>query len=74
MGCFERIALKHVYYHIQSRLPVQVRCMRQGARGQGTGMTLKDGMGKEVGGSSGWGTRTPKAGSGQCMAETTTIL
>ena len=27
----------------------QVRCMRQGAQGWCTGMTLKDGMGREVG-------------------------
>ena len=31
VGSFERIALKHVYYHMLNRLPVQVRCMRQGA-------------------------------------------
>jgi len=30
--------------------------MRQGAQGWCTGMTLRDGMGKEVGGGSGWGT------------------
>ena len=30
--------------------------MRQGAQGWGTGMTLRDGMEREVGGSSGWGT------------------
>ena len=29
----------------------QVRCMRQGAQGWCTGMTLRDGMGREVGGS-----------------------
>ena len=32
-------------------LPVQVRCMRQGAQGWCTGMTLRDGMGREEGGS-----------------------
>ena len=32
-----------------NRSPVQVRCMRQGARGWCTGMTLRDGMGREVG-------------------------
>ena len=37
------------------RLPVQVPCMRQGAQGWSTGMTLRDGMGRDVGGS-GWGT------------------
>ena len=29
---------------------IQVRCMRQGAQGWCTGMTLRDGMGREVGG------------------------
>ena len=47
---FERIALKHVYYHMWNRSPVQVRCMRQGAQGWCTGMTLRDGMGRVVGG------------------------
>ena len=28
VGWFERIALKHVYYHMLNRLPVQVQCMR----------------------------------------------
>ena len=36
--------------------PVQVRCVRQGAQGWCTGMTQRDGMGREVGGGSGWGT------------------
>ena len=30
--------------------------MRQGAQGWCTGMTQRDGMGREVGGGSGWGT------------------
>ena len=30
--------------------------MRQGAQGRSTGMTLRDGMGREVGGGSGGGT------------------
>jgi len=49
-GWFGRMALKQVYYHMWTWLPVQVRCMRQGARGWCTGMTLRDGMGREVGG------------------------
>ena len=53
---FETIVFKHVYYHMWNRSPVQVRCMRQGAQGWCTGMTLRDGMGKEVGGGPGWGT------------------
>jgi len=31
--------------------------MRQGAQGWCPGMTLRDGIGKEVGGGLGWGTR-----------------
>ena len=46
----KRIAMKHVYYHMWNRSPVQVPCMRQGAQGWCTGMTLTDGMGREVGG------------------------
>ena len=30
VGWFERTALKHVYYHMWNRLPVQVQCMKQG--------------------------------------------
>ena len=32
------------------KFPVQVRCVRQGARGWCTGMTQRDGMGREAGG------------------------
>ena len=40
-----------------------------------TGMTLRDGMGKEVGGGFRIGnTCTPMADSCQCMAKTTTVL
>ena len=34
VGWFERIALKHVYYHMWNRMPVQVQCMRHSTRGQ----------------------------------------
>ena len=72
VGWFERIALKHVCYHMWSRLPVQVRCMRQGAQGWCPGMTLRDRMGREVGRSFRMGnTCTPMADSYQCMAKTT---
>ena len=48
----------------------QVRCMRQGAQGWCTGMTLRDEIGKEVGGGFRMGdTCTPVAGSCQCMAK-----
>ena len=39
------------------------------AQGWCTGMTLKDGMGRDVGGDFRWGTRTPVADSCQCMAK-----
>ena len=52
------------------RLPVQVGCMRQGAQGWCTGMTLRDGMGREVGGGFRMGnTCIPMANSCQCMAK-----
>ena len=74
-GWFERIALKHVYYHMWNRSPVQVGCMRQGAQGWCMGMTLRDGMGRDMGGGFKMGnTCTPMAESCQCMAKTTTKL
>ena len=49
--------------------------MGQGTPGWGTGMTLRDGMGREVGGAFRMGnTCTPMADSCQCMAKTTTVL
>ena len=73
VGRFERIALKHVYYHLWNRLPVDVWCMRQGAQGWCTGITLS--MGREVGEGFKMGnTCTPMAESCQCRAKTTTIL
>ena len=56
VGWFERTALKHVYYHMWNRWPVQVQCMKQGTQSQCTGTTQRDGMGKEAGGGSGWST------------------
>ena len=50
LGRFEQVALKHVYYHMWNISPVQVWCMGQGAQGWCTGMTQRDGMGREVGG------------------------
>ena len=70
VGWYERIALKHVYYHMRNRSPVQVWCMRQDAWGWCTGMTQKDGMGREVGrGFRRRNTCTPMADSCQCMAK-----
>ena len=55
--------------------PVQVRCMRQDTQGWCTGMTQRDGMGREGGGGLRMGnTCTPMADSCQCMVKTTTIL
>ena len=55
VGWFERIALKHVYYHMWNRWPVQVWCMRvlgAGALGWPWGM----GWGRKGERASGWGT------------------
>ena len=50
----------HVATNIQFiqnwKFPVQVRCRIQDAWGWCTGMTQRDGIGREVGGGSGWGT------------------
>ena len=73
VGWFERIALKHVYYHMWNRSSVQVQCIKQGAQGWCTGMTLRDGMGREMGVGMG-NTFTPMADSCQCMVKTTAIL
>ena len=56
VGRFGGMALKHVKYHIRNESPVQVRCRIQDAWGWCTGMTQRDGTGREVGGVSGWGT------------------
>ena len=70
VGWFGRMALKHVYYHMWNGSPVQVRCMIQGARDWCTGMTLRDGMGREVeGGFRIRNTCTPRADSCQCMTK-----
>ena len=42
--------MKHLYYHMCRGSLVQVRCMRQGVQGWCTGMTLGDGIEREVGG------------------------
>ena len=70
VGWFGRMALKHVYYHVWNGSPVQVRFMIQGARGWYTGMTQRDGMGREVGRGFRMGnTCTSMADSCQCMAK-----
>ena len=70
VGWFGRIALKHVYYHMWNKSPVQVWCMTQGAWGWCTAMTQRDGMGREVGGGCRMGnTCTPMADSYRCMTK-----
>ena len=70
VGWFGRMALKHVYYHMWNELPVQVRCMIQGAQGWCTEMTQRDGTGREVRGGFRMGnTCTPVADSCWCMAK-----
>ena len=49
-GMIWKIVLKHVYYHMWNRSPVQVQCMGQGTQGWCTGTTLRNRMGSKVGG------------------------
>ena len=46
--------IEHVYYHIRNKSPVPIPCMIQDAWGWCTGITQRDGTGRE--GGSGWGT------------------
>ena len=58
-----------------NKSPVQIRWMKQGSQGWCTGMTQRDGMGREVGGGFRMGnTCKPMTDSCQCMAKTTAIL
>ena len=58
-----------------SFFPSVLKSSAQGAQGWYTGLTVRDGMGRAVGGGFGMGnTCTLMAGSCQCMAKTTTIL
>ena len=80
VGWFERIALKHVHYHMQNRWPLEVRCMKQGTQSLCSGTTQRDRVDGRVGlrsgkGNSGWGdTCVPMANSCWCMTKTITIL
>ena len=61
----ETCLLSHV-----KQIASQVQCTRQGAQGWCSGMTQRDGMGREVGGGFRMGdTCTPMADSCQCMAK-----
>ena len=54
-GIIWRIALKHVYYHMWNRWPVQARFVKQGTESWCTRTSQRDGMGREVGGAFGMG-------------------
>ena len=57
-------------YNIRNESPVQVRCRLQDAGGWCTGMTQRDGMGREEKGGFRIGnTCTPMADSCSCMAK-----
>ena len=72
VGWFERIALKHVYYHMWNRSPVQIQCMKQGTQSRCTGTSLRDRVGREECRGFRMGdTCTPMADSWQCMANPT---
>ena len=69
-GWFGRVALKHVYYHIRNESPVQVGCRIQEAWDWCTGMTQRDGTGREVAGGFRMGnTCTPMVDACWCMAK-----
>ena len=75
VGWLERIALKHIDYHMQSWSPVGVWCMVQGTPSWCSVMTWRVGVAREVGGvPQGGGTCMPMANSCWCMAKTITIL
>ena len=64
------MTLKHVKYHVWNELPVQVRCTILDAWGWCTGMTHRDGMGREEGGGFRMGnTCIPVADSFQYLAK-----
>ena len=56
VGCFERTALKHVYYLEWNRPPAQVGCMRQVLRAGALGRPRGMGWGGRREGGPGWGT------------------
>ena len=56
VGWSERIALKHVYYQVWNRSPVQVGCMRQVLRAGALRWPRGMGWGGRVEVATGWGT------------------
>ena len=70
IGVFLSGLLHSVYYHIRNASPVQVRCRIQEAWAWYTGMTQRDGMGREGGRGFRMGNMcTPVADSCWCMAK-----
>ena len=63
----------HIISYVKE-LPVQVRCRIQGAQGWCTGMTQRDGMGREVGEGSGWEYLYTHGGFMSMYGKTNTIL
>ena len=73
MGCFKRIASKHILSRVK-QIASPGWMHETSARGWCTGMTQRDGMGREVGGEFRMGnTCKPMAVSFQCMTKSTTI-
>ena len=56
VGWSERTALRHVYYQVWNRSPVQVGCMRQVLQAGALGWPRGMGWGGRWEGDSGWGT------------------
>ena len=56
VGCFKRIASKHVYYVGWNRSPAQVGCMRQALGPGALGRPRGIGWRRRWEGGSGWGT------------------
>ena len=48
--CFEILALRHVYYHMENGWPVQVQFMKQDTQSQCSGTTKTDRVQRELGG------------------------
>ena len=66
----KKTLFEHVYYHMWNESPVQVQCMRQGARGWCTGRPRGMGWrGRWEGGFRMGNICTPVVGSCQCMAK-----
>ena len=62
--------ITYFVYHMWNKSPVQVWCMIQDARDWYTGMTQRDGMGRELGGGLRMGNMcTPVVDSCWCMAK-----